>query len=392
MSLLDPTTWTVGGQPVGGYVFGGTNYAVNEPLVEPIKEGYENIEENVSDAVKGPDLPPTPDFTGAAEATSEGDLAMQREALAANRVNQTTPWGSSTWTAPTEEGGQWSQTTKLSPQQQALLESQQGTDLMMGEMGQQGLEQVGDLFSSRFKTGYDPIGTYGDKRKGIMDAMMSRVGTDIARDRESKSGQLIASGIPKGSEAYNREMEMLDRKHTDARQQAEIAATQQTGQMLDQDIKQRRQGISELLAERQTPLNELNAFRTGTQVSSPQFAQTPQMQAPSGPDYLGATMAGSNYDLAGYNAGVAGSNQLMGGLFGLGAAGIMAPAVSDIRLKRDIKRVGSTLSGIPTYTFKYLWDNITHYGVMAQEVLKSIPEAVIVMDNGYYAVDYGKIK
>lgn len=46
---------------------------------------------------KAPAPPPAPDFTRAAEQTAQGNLQMARYQTEANRINQTTPWGSLTY-------------------------------------------------------------------------------------------------------------------------------------------------------------------------------------------------------------------------------------------------------------------------------------------------------
>lgn len=66
-------------------------------------------------------------------------------------------------------------------------------------------------------------------------------------------------------------------------------------------------------------------------------------------------------------------------------------AASDVRLKRDIVKVGTRADGLGVYVYRYLWSPILQAGVMAQEVLKVKPEAVLTMPNGFYAVDYGKL-
>lgn len=264
--------------------------------------------------------PAAPDYVGAAEATSAGNLEMAREAVEANRVNQFTPWGSSTWQRPTEEGGTWTQTTSLSPEQQRLFDLNNQTSTRMGEIGLAGLGASADIFNTPFST--DQFGTvsdFGTNRQRTMDAMLSRVNSQVGQDREAASAQLIAQGIPMGSEAYNREMERIDRQLTDARQQAEIAATNQAVQESQADNERRRQMIQEALLERQTPLNELNAFRTGTQVQSPQFSDVPQMQTPLGPDYMGAATAQGQWDMGQYNADMSTQNAIVSGLFGLGS-------------------------------------------------------------------------
>ncbi len=62
---------------------------------------------------------------------------------------------------------------------------------------------------------------------------------------------------------------------------------------------------------------------------------------------------------------------------------------SDYRVKRDISRVGEFANGIGLYRYRYLWSDIEYVGVMAQELLARIPEAVVRGADGYLRVDYG---
>jgi len=62
-------------------------------------------------------------------------------------------------------------------------------------------------------------------------------------------------------------------------------------------------------------------------------------------------------------------------------------AMSDVRLKEDIKLVGKSPSNIDIYEFKYKGKEGVYQGVMAQEV----PWATIVHNSGYLMVDYSKV-
>jgi hypothetical protein len=65
---------------------------------------------------------------------------------------------------------------------------------------------------------------------------------------------------------------------------------------------------------------------------------------------------------------------------------------SDARLKENITRTGASESGIPIYTFNYKDSNKLWSGTMAQDLLNlGRKDAVKMMDNGYYGVDYNKI-
>lgn len=77
----------------------------------------------------------------------------------------------------------------------------------------------------------------------------------------------------------------------------------------------------------------------------------------------------------------------------LGAAALK----SDIRLKTEIKRVGKLPNGIPVYRWEWTKEakeivkDQPSFGVLAQEVLDFMPDAVRLGTDGYYEVDYGKV-
>jgi hypothetical protein len=149
---------------------------------------------------------------------------------------------------------------------------------------------------------------------------------------------------------------------------------------------------------RNQPLNELNALRTGSQVTNPTFNQVPQQQTTTGANMLGAAQAQGQYDTGLYNANVGANNSMMSGLMGLGSAGIgaygamNAPAalmLSDVRLKSNIERVGTHPLGIGIYEYD-IFDR-RERGVIAQEVKEVMPEAVVEREDGYLMVDYGRL-
>ena len=65
-----------------------------------------------------------------------------------------------------------------------------------------------------------------------------------------------------------------------------------------------------------------------------------------------------------------------------------SPLFSDRRFKTDIVQVGVLRAGIPLYRFRYLWSKEVHVGVMAQDVLPIVPEAVTSDAAGFMRVDY----
>ena len=75
----------------------------------------------------------------------------------------------------------------------------------------------------------------------------------------------------------------------------------------------------------------------------------------------------------------------------IAATGSSTTQVSDERLKTDIDRIGTSPSGLPVYTFRYVGLDTVYQGVMAQDLMRMQPDAVMTLDNGYMAVDYGAI-
>jgi hypothetical protein len=78
------------------------------------------------------------------------------------------------------------------------------------------------------------------------------------------------------------------------------------------------------------------------------------------------------------------------------------PGGSDIQLKNDLKRVGTNAQGLGLYTWNWnkeaqkldidVAQTPSGYGVIAQEVQRVLPEAVLVHeDTGYLMVDYSQI-
>ena len=67
------------------------------------------------------------------------------------------------------------------------------------------------------------------------------------------------------------------------------------------------------------------------------------------------------------------------------------PAPSDVRLKDNVSRIGTTAHGLPFYTFSYIGKSEVYAGVMAQDVLEVMPEAVLLDRSGFYTVDYRRL-
>ena len=338
---------------------------------------------------KSDSAPPAPDYTASAQATAQGNLDAARANIAANRVNQVTPYGSLNYNisgADPYGNPTWTATQSLAPDQQKLLDIQNQLSIGTGQLGQQGLGYVQNMISQPFDTSSLPS-TGFNAGQSYQDAYMQRLKPQIEQGREALSTQLANSGIPVGSEAYKRAMMTQGQKENDL-----LAAA--TTQGFNTGLAANQQGFNQLAYQRNEPINTLNAVRSGAQVQSPSFVN-PAMQAnTAGADLLGATQMGYNAQLGASNAQNAANNQMTQGLFSLGGAALMA---SDVRMKENIEPIGIAENGLTVYRYEYkpefkdheLAGRGVHYGYMAQEVEQVYPYAVRILDDGYKVVDYG---
>lgn len=79
-----------------------------------------------------------------------------------------------------------------------------------------------------------------------------------------------------------------------------------------------------------------------------------------------------------------------GGLWDAAAAAAPFAVSSDRRLKTDIRRLGKLANGLPVYTFRYRGKSQRHIGLMADDVERVYPEAVVTGPDGYKMVDYAR--
>jgi hypothetical protein len=342
-----------------------------------------------------PSAPAAPDYTGAAQATAAGNLSAAQAATAANRVNQVTPYGNLNYAETgTDSMGNptWTATTSLSNIGQQLLNNQNQASLGLGGTINSALGRVQSTMGQGFNpdlpsTGMNPGQSY-------QDAYMQRLAPQLAQSRESTQAQLANQGVVPGTQAYENAMRQQSMKENDLL----LGATTQgfgVGQQANQ------QAYNQAMTNYNLPLNTLSALRSGSQVQNPTFVNAPQQATTSGADILGASQMGYNAQMGNFNAQQASQQGLNSGLMGLGgtlgAAYMMAPVMSDIRTKENIKAIGWLPNGLPVYEYEYKpeWkDEAGHgkfVGVMAQEVELLQPEAVITRPDGYKMVNYGAL-
>jgi len=336
-----------------------------------------------------PRAPAPPDYAGAAQATAAGNIEAARQAVAANRVNQITPYGNLNYAITgTDPYGNptWTATQTLSPAQQQLLDYQNQTSAGLGRLAGQGLGYVENMLNTPFNTaalpstGFNPSQTY-------QDAYMQRLAPQLQQNREALQQQLANKGIDIGSVAYDRAMQTQAQRENDL-----LAAATTQGFNVGQQARQ--QALTEQAYLRNEPLNTLSAVRTGSQVTGPQFVNSAQQATTAGPDLLGAAGMQYNAQMGDFNQKQAAQQNFNSGLMGLAGAGMM---MSDIRTKENIVPIGVLDNGLTLYSFEYKDEFKGHplageglqVGVMAQEVEQVYPYAVTTLNDGYKAVNYG---
>ena len=260
------------------------------------------------------DAPPAPDYTAAANATAQGNLDMARAATAANRVNQVTPYGNLTYAQTgTDQYGNptWTSTQTLAPEQQKIADQQ--AQLSSGLLGtaQQGLNYAGNLMaqpgidmSKLPSTGFNPGQSY-------QDAMMSRLAPQIDRENQSFEQDMANKGIGAGTQAYNTAKTLLGQNQNDRLNSATVSG-------LNAGLTANQQAFNQAGYNQMQPINVINALRTGSQVSSPNYVNPALQSTTQGPDLLAATTNKYNAQLGATNAANANTANFTSGLMNLG--------------------------------------------------------------------------
>ncbi len=274
---------------------------------------FEHLRRHICYGKDSPAPPPAPDYKGAAVATAEGNQQAAQTATKANRVNQYSPYGSSTYTQadPNDPNSQWSQNISLSDTGQKLLDS-----LNQSQIGTAGLEKTAtDRVANTMSQPFD-LGGANDATNKAYANITSRLDPQWQANSSANDAKLANQGITQGSEAYNNAMRTFNQAKNDAYTQANTSAMNFAPQTYQMD-----------LAARNQPLNELNAIRTGSQVTNPAFGAVPQQGQVGGPNYAGATASQGTYDQNIYNQQVGQNNANTSGMYGLGSAAIAAMAM-----------------------------------------------------------------
>jgi hypothetical protein len=309
--------------------------------------------------------PPNPYQTASAQTASNKETAIAQTGL--NAQNQVTPYGNLTYS----QEGTWADgtpkftaTQTLTPAQQGILNSTQGTQQNLANTAQEQSGKLSGLLNSPFSLDNTAV------ESRINELARMRLDPQLQQQQTALDTKLANQGIRLGSAAYDRAQLGQGQIANDARNQLLL-----TG---------RQQAISEALTQRNQPLNEILALAGQGQIQQPSFAQTPQTGV-AGTDIAGLVNNQYNAQNQQYMNQQQQQNGLLGGLFGLGANALM---MSDRRAKTDIKRIGTADNSLPIYSYRYKSGGPVQIGFMADEVRQVNPGAVVRGSDGMDRVNY----
>lgn len=232
-------------------------------------------------------------------------------------------------------------------------------------------------------------GNLNSTRAGVESAIAARGAADRLADTSSKiRGQFFGTGLDMAQNQFNQNLQNMMAANQDLMRAGQFGlGTLGTAQELAQTGFGQGQLAGGLFqAQNQAELDAQKA------VFDESLANRLAVLQP----LFGAAQAGQGFrSVAGVTQQPSIAAQIGGLMQGVGAIG---KGFSDSRMKENVIKVGKLTSGINIYSFSYkpefkdIAGHGSFIGVMADEVEKIIPEAVLVASNGYKMVDYSKVR
>lgn len=272
-----------------------------------------------------PTMPETPD----PNAVAQQQLAYGAQAQGLNAPNQQGIFAGTDYQRDPTTGAITGVKTSLTPEMQAIYDSlRAGVGTRPGE--------TSDAVYSQYTSRLDP---QFQQREADLD------------------NRLANMGLTPGSEAYNREKDILGRERTDAYGAARRDATLAGGQ------------------EQSRLLSNIFGFAPAANAG---YQAIPQVATPNYGDYAYGTYKADKDKFSALTANR--SNQLGGVIKAIGS-------FSDRRLKSNIVRVGTHKAlGVGVYSYTIFGE--PSVGVMADEVERVMPDAVLTHPSGFKMVRY----
>ncbi|NTG09266.1 tail fiber domain-containing protein [Rhizobium rhizogenes] len=319
--------------------------------------------------------PPDPTQTASAQTATNVDTAIANAGL--SHTNQITPDGSLTYNQTgtqtmTDQNGKtyqlptYTATQAYSPQNQQIYDTTQSTKLGLANLANDQTQKISGLLSTNLDLSSKNLDNYTNTH------WQNGFNNQWDRSQSSLNQQLADQGVKLGSEAYSNAMR-------DFSTNKQAASDQYLGDMYNN-------AQNAIIQQRNQPINEISALMSGSQISNPNYVNTPSTQLPT-VDQAGIINQNYQNQVGAYNTQVQQSNAAMGGLFGLGSSLLGGWAMSDRRLKTNIRKIYEMASGLGLYAFDYIWGEPSA-GFMADEVAALRPDAVSEGPGGFMMVNY----
>lgn len=251
--------------------------------------------------------PPDPRETSAASTSTNVGTAISNAYL--GNVNQNTPDGSLTygqtgsykWTDPytgkSYDIPTFTANTTLSPEGQAIHDTNMGTQQNIANIGRDQSARIGELLGTPLDLSSTAIEDH------LFDLAQTRLQPMLDSRRASREANYLDRGIRPGSDAYDRAIAQDTQGENDL--------------YTSLFLNGRGQAVQEMLTNRNQPINEISALLSGSQVNQPNFINTSMPTIPT-TDVAGNINQNYADKLGIWQQEQANQRQIMGGLFGLG--------------------------------------------------------------------------
>ncbi|WP_189379586.1 hypothetical protein [Mesorhizobium sp. M4B.F.Ca.ET.013.02.1.1] len=256
-----------------------------------------------------PPAPPDPKETSAASTSTNVGTAVANANL--GNVNQVTPDGNLTYsqsgtyrwndpyTGKSYDIPTYTATQTLSQTGQAIKDQTDQAKLNLGELAAGQSSFLKDWLSK-------PIDLSNDATEArLMDLGMKRLQPALDARRAANEADLINRGIRPGSDNYAQAQNIQNQGENDAYNSLLLSG--------------RGQAVQEALAQNSAPINNLTALLSGSQVSQPNFVNANMPTIPT-TDVAGLINTNYNQKLQNWQQSQANTQNLLGGLFSLGAS------------------------------------------------------------------------
>jgi hypothetical protein len=309
-----------------------------------------------------PPQPPDPMATAAAQTGANIGSAEANDIM--NMVNQVGPYGGlnytqrGTQTVKTPFGSydipQFTATQYYTPVGQKELGYQEATGLNIGEAGTALSGQIARTLSNPIQLPGTPDYTNEAIDRQLYSEYAPMMNYQLNNQRAQLESQLQAQGATPGSSAYNNAMTLFNQNAQEAWNKMYMAGRSEATQEMQQNYQ--NQDVNQAYQD----------------------------------------------EMAAYKEQVANQSSMMGGLFGTAGSiltGGLSPGGflrSDERLKEGPDggqpiKVGELDNDLPVYAYRFKGeDGPVQIGLLAQEVEKLHPEAVVRDRAGWRHVDYGR--